>query len=311
MSSPLIPQHSKDPLVEKLVGETGDPQVVKAAGRALAVRAIPDVLAALKDAVAHELQLEVQAVETVRFTAAGDVAPNGVMVVVGSATSPDALAIQAGPDTVGLLISALFGGDPDQPADPVERRLSPIETELVATLFNAVAHAFNGTGERAMKLALPVGPPVSGGDIAKLQLRDGPAARIDFKLSSPAGIGTLRVTMPQRVLLSHRGQGRAGSQAEPPTSGSWKQRFGEEVMRASVTLEAAIPLAKMNLGEVAALKPGQVIPFPADAQSNTRLSARRKTVFVCEFGKLGNHFTVRVRHPYDAGKEFMDELVSG
>ncbi|TIL62581.1 MAG: flagellar motor switch protein FliM, partial [Mesorhizobium sp.] len=45
--------------------------------------------------------------------------------------------------------------------------------------------------------------------------------------------------------------------------------------------------------------------------SHARLSARDKTLFVCEFGKLGQNYTVRVRHPYDAGQDFIDGLMPG
>ncbi|RVC06359.1 flagellar motor switch protein FliM, partial [Mesorhizobium sp. M7A.F.Ca.CA.002.15.2.1] len=31
--------------------------------------------------------------------------------------------------------------------------------------------------------------------------------------------------------------------------------------------------------------------------------------FVCEFGKLGQNYTVRIRQPYDAGQDFIDGLM--
>ena len=46
------------------------------------------------------------------------------------------------------------------------------------------------------------------------------------------------------------------------------------------------------------------------AQSKALLSARQKTLFVCEFGKLGKNYTVRIRHPFDAGQDLMDGLLS-
>ena len=54
---------------------------------------------------------------------------------------------------------------------------------------------------------------------------------------------------------------------------------------------------------------GQVIELEGDAQSQAKLSARQKTLFVCEFGKLGQNYTVRIRHPFDAGQDFIDGLV--
>ena len=82
-------------------------------------------------------------------------------------------------------------------------------------------------------------------------------------------------------------------------------------MRSTVTLEATMPLARLTLGDLAGFEPGQVIEFEETAQSHAKLSARDKTLFVCEFGKLGQNYTVRIRHPYDAGQDFIDGLMPG
>ena len=65
-------------------------------------------------------------------------------------------------------------------------------------------------------------------------------------------------------------------------------------MRSSVRLEAMMPLTRLTLGEIAGLHEGQIIEIDATAQSAALLSARNKTLFVCEFGKLGQNYTVRV-----------------
>ena len=270
----------------------------------------PDLLSELEDLVSFPLEMEVEAVEVVRFGEAKPTRPQfEAMTIVPSKSSPDALAILADADLVGLLVGAVFGGDPVLPAEPLGRKPSPIELQLVASLFASVATAFNGSGDRALDLRFPIAAPSSGAELSKIVLRDGPAVKIVFRVSSSAGFGTLSVTMPQRVLLSHRGEAVQAA-SEVATPGAWKARFGEEVMRSNVKLEATIPLSRMTLAELEDLPVGQVIEFPQDAQANARLSARRKTIFVCEFGKLGSQFTVRVRHPYDAGQEFMDGLIS-
>jgi flagellar motor switch protein FliM len=65
----------------------------------------------------------------------------------------------------------------------------------------------------------------------------------------------------------------------------------------------------MALGELAGIHVGQLIEFQESAPSQAKLSARHKTLFVCEFGKLGQNYTVRIRHPFDAGKDLMDGLL--
>jgi flagellar motor switch protein FliM len=92
---------------------------------------------------------------------------------------------------------------------------------------------------------------------------------------------------------------------------AWRSRFNEEVMRSKVELKATVPLMKVPLGELAQLQVGQVLELDENARSETRLSARGRTVFVCEFGKLGQHYTVRVRQPFDARQEVLDGLLAG
>lgn len=118
------------------------------------------------------------------------------------------------------------------------------------------------------------------------------------------------LTMPQRVLLKHRGDTGVAERAAAPAT-EWRERFSEEVMRSSVTLEATMPLARLTLGDLAGFAEGQTIELEENAQGQARLSARGKTLFVCEFGKLGQNYTVRIRHPFDAGQDFIDGLLPG
>lgn len=71
-----------------------------------------------------------------------------------------------------------------------------------------------------------------------------------------------------------------------------------------------MPLTRLTLGDLANLQVGQVIDFDETAQSRARLSARGQTLFVCEFGKLGQNYTVRIKHPFDAGQDFIDGLMA-
>ncbi|HXE03023.1 MAG TPA: FliM/FliN family flagellar motor switch protein, partial [Methyloceanibacter sp.] len=160
-----------------------------------------------------------------------------------------------------------------------------------------------------LDIRFPIPPAITGDELQKQLLRDGPAAKLVFELSTSKSKGTLELFMPHRVLLSHRAE-RPGA-ADRAVAAKWGAHFGEEIMRSVVRLDAAIPMAPMTLGELAALQVGQVIEMPKTAQAETRLSAREKTLFVCEFGKIGANYTVRVRHPFDAGQQFIDGLFPG
>jgi len=297
-------------IVEKLVGATGEPARVKGAGRMLAERAIADIVKNLNETLASPVEVALKNVDLARI---GDIRPPAggfqAMSVVAAAASADALLMLLDADAIALIVGALFGADPEMPFIPIERDLSPTELEIADMTFRAAALAINGSGQRSLDIRLPLRPAVTGADLQKQILRDGPAVRIVFVISNGSGSGTLELYMPQRVLLKHRAG--PGDSAGSVSSHIWSARFGEEIRRSSVRLDAVIPLARMTLGEIALLQPGQIVPMADATPGDTRLCARNKTLFTCEFGKLGQHYTVRIKQPYDENRDIIEGLLPG
>ncbi|HEY4192735.1 MAG TPA: FliM/FliN family flagellar motor switch protein [Mesorhizobium sp.] len=297
-------------IVERLVGETGEPNQVMAAARALAERALPAIMLGLQQNMATSISMEIAAIELVRFIEARPPATNHAMTIAASASSPDALVLSIDNDALAVVVSTLFGGDPQDAVAPIARELSPLETEVATMIFEQVAQAINGSGPRAFEFKLPLPLAITGTEMMKHILRDGPGVRVVFSMATPMSRGTMALMMPQRVLLKHRGDtGAPAKDAAPATE--WRDRFSEEVMRSTVTLEATMPLGRLTLGDLDGLDVGQVIELEETAQTQARLSARGQTLFICEFGKLGQNYTVRIRHPFDAGQDFIDALLPG
>ena len=282
------------------------------AARALAGRAAPDAAAKLNASLASPVGLEVETVELTRFAAGRpEDASNHAMVIAPSSSSPDALMLLLDPDAAAVLVAALFAGDPDLPVTPIRRPLSPTEAAVAGLAFSALAQAVNGSGERAFDLRFPLPAALTGAELEKQAVRDGPAVSVAFRVFSNGGSGTLTMLMPQRILLKHRGDTVRGSSQDKAAERRWGERLGGEVMRSTVQLTATMPLARLTLGEVAGLHAGQVLGIAAEAQHGVQLCARKKTLFVCDFGKLGQNYTVRIRHPFNAAQDLMDGLLSG
>jgi flagellar motor switch protein FliM len=308
MTSPGSPSEARSLIIERLVGDSGEAVQVIEAGRAMAERAVPLLQKSLTGELGVPVIVDLRAVEVSRVPEARSRAGDTfALTVVGSVASSDAMTLVIDAPAIAIMVCTLFGGDPDLPVSPIERDLSQIETDVSTMVFQQVALALNGSGRRSLDLRLPVPRAMSGTEAKRRVLRDGAAIRIVLGISTPADSGTVTVTMPQRIVLASRDG--AATVSEDDHSASWRARFSEEVMRSTVALEATMPLARLTLGDLADFEIGQVIEFEETAQSQARLSARGKTLFVCEFGKLGQNYTVRIRHPYDAGQDFIDGLM--
>ena len=311
MTSPGNPSQTRALIIERLVGDSGEAAQVIGVGRGMAERALTVLQKALAGELGAPVTVDLQAVEVGRVPEARSRAGDAfALTIVPSPTSADAMTLVMDAHAVAVMVCALFGGDPDQPVSPIERDLSQIEADVATTVFQEVASALNGSGRRSLELRLPVPKATSGGEAKRRVLRDGAAVRIVFGVSTPTDTGTITVMIPQRVLLSTRGATAKTDDGET-SEFDWRARFSEEVMRSTVQLEATMPLARLTLGDLAAFEPGQVIEFEENAQLNARLSARDKTLFVCEFGKLGQNYTVRISRPHDAGQDFIDGLMPG
>ena len=308
MTSPGSPAEVRSLIIERLIGDSGEAAQVIGTGRAMAERAAPLLQKSLTSEIGVPVTVDLRAVEVSRVSEARSRAGDTfAMTIVASSTSSDAMTLVIDAPAIAIMVCTLFGGDPDLPVSPIERDLSQIEVDVSTMVFQQVAQALNGSGRRSLDLRLPVPRAMSGTEAKRHVLRDGAAVRIVLGISTPAETGAVTVTMPQRIVLASRdGAATAG---EGDLSASWRARFSEEVMRSTVALEATMPLARLTLGDLADLEIGQVIEFEETAQSRARLSARGQTLFVCEFGKLGQNYTVRIRHPYDAGQDFIDGLM--
>ena len=159
------------------------------------------------------------------------------------------------------------------PVSPIERDLSPIETDVATMVFQEVAQALNGSGRRSLELRLPVPRAISGTEAKRRVLRDGAggAHRLrhldagrqrhghgDDAAAHPAGKHAASPTPRQR--------GTTG-----PTGGQRFSRRGDALDGDARGDHAAGPHDARRL---AGFEPGQVIEFEETAQSQAKLSAR-------------------------------------
>jgi flagellar motor switch protein FliM len=310
MNTTASPAEPRDVVIERLLGDTGEPEKVLAAARRLAERAATSVAEAINQALPTSVFVEVGEVKLGRMMDAKAGKGNHAMTVAPTRLSPDGLVMTFDPQAIAILVNLMFGGEPSRDIAPIDRDLSSIELSVVSLLIQDVARAMNSQGpDGGLGVKLPAPEAITGATMKKHVFRDGPSARIVLTVSTTASRGTLTLTLPQRVLVSDRRPAEVETSAAPTTE--WRSRFSDELMRSTVKLEASMPIGRMTLGELTGLEVGQVIELAENTQSNAVIAARGKTLFACEFGKLGQNYTVRIRRPFDSTEETIEGIVAG
>ncbi len=128
MANAVSPADARAYILERLVGETGEPDKVVEAGRKLGKRTVAELDERLNRHFSFPLEFEMGRIEIARMAQAlSQSAENHAVTVAASQSSPDALLLDMDGDCVSLLVGAFLGADPDLPLVPIGRPLSEIE----------------------------------------------------------------------------------------------------------------------------------------------------------------------------------------
>ncbi|MGO4439402.1 FliM/FliN family flagellar motor switch protein [Rhizobium sp. RAF56] len=219
--------------------------------------------------------------------------------------------LACGSGFVITLMEHLLGAHPDTIEEALLRELSVIELDMAVTVFDKLA------------TVLKSGVAPMSGFQPKLDaphnIEDKPKAAFDYPeefavavaMSVTLGKTTsqIKVIVPQKVFLK--------TTIVPPTpanvsaaSDAWAEQIGEQVRRSQVTLEARIRLQPQTLGTISRLAVGDVIPFMDNGDVSVEVSANSKDLYICEFGRSGENYTVRVKDNINSDGDLLKHLMN-
>jgi flagellar motor switch protein FliM len=210
------------------------------------------------------------------------------------------------------LMEHMLGARAEDMEAAVARPLSVIELDLSVMVFDKIAHvlrsAVNASGGFEPYLDLPY-------NVEEISTRitddsDDFAAAITMTISVGKSISQIVIIVPQRDLLRTV---VSAPRAKNPTASSqtWSDQLSEQVRRSQVTLEARIRLQSLTLETISKLAVGDTIPF-IDNTGDVRVevSANSKDLYICEFGRSGENYTVRVKDNVNSDDELLRHLMN-
>ncbi len=208
------------------------------------------------------------------------------------------------------LVENMLGAVSDSIEDPEPRPLSKIELDVAAMMFDRVSSVLTtavGGGNGFEPLLGPAHnaetrkPPEDG-------IEDPFAAMINMAVGIGPVLSTFHVVIPQGVLLKSAITAPKPANA-PKTRVEWSEQLGEQVRRSKVTLEARIRLESQTLDTVSRLQAGDIIPFNEAADVRVEVNANGRKLYVCEFGRSGARYTVRVKDTYGSEEELLQHII--
>ncbi len=208
------------------------------------------------------------------------------------------------------LMEHMLGARPEDMEAAVARPLSIIELDLSVMVFEKIANvlrsAVNASGGFEPYLDPPYNVenrPAAGDDGNDF------AAAIAMTISLGKSLSQIVIIVPQRDLLRTV---VSAPRAKNPTAASqaWSDQLSEQVRRSQVTLEARIRLESLTLDTISKLAVGDVIPFMDTGDVRVEVSANSKDLYICEFGRSGENYTVRVKDNVNSDDELLRHLMN-
>lgn len=210
------------------------------------------------------------------------------------------------------LMEHMLGARPEDMEAAVARPLSVIELDLSVMVFDKIANVLRSAVNAPGGFEPYLDPPYNVEEIPA-SIADGNddfAAAITMTVSLGKSLSQIVIIVPQRDLLRTV---VSAPRAKKPTSASqsWSEQLSEQVRRSQVTLEARIRLQSLTLDTISKLAVGDVIPF-MDNTGDVRVevSANSKDLYICEFGRSGENYTVRVKDNVNSDDELLRHLMN-
>lgn len=210
------------------------------------------------------------------------------------------------------LMEHMLGARPEDMEVAIARPLSVMELDLSVMLFDKIANVLRSAVNAPGGFEPYLDPPrnIEDNPAPIADGNDDFAAAITMMISLGKCVSEIVIVVPQRDLLRTV---ISAPRAKNPTAASqaWSEQLSEQVRRSQVTLEARIRLQSLTLDTISKLAVGDVIPF-MDNTGDVRVevSANAKDLYICEFGRSGENYTVRVKDNVNSDDELLRHLMN-
>lgn len=210
------------------------------------------------------------------------------------------------------LVEALLGAAPEGIEEPAPRPLSQIEIDVAVPLFEKIADVLRTAVNAPGGFEPIVERPLNGVSRPKPDpmVQDIHAGAIDMTIGFGPVLSAFSVIVPQSVLLKTTVVFPKGSGQQRRAKAEWTEQLEEQVRRSAVTIEARVRLEKLTLDTISRLQPGDVIPFHDTQDVRVDVNANGRDLYVCEFGRSGAKYTVRVKDTHGSEQDILRHIMS-
>lgn len=213
-------------------------------------------------------------------------------------------------DFIFTAVEVVFGADGSEPPEEDGRAFSNIEMKLCARLAEMIAAMLSTAFGVVTKATFRFERLETRMHFAVVGRRSAQAAAAKFLLQAINRGGEMFVILPYAALQTVRRELSSATADVGSRDPGWARQMRAGVTRAEVTLRAILEEKETTLGDIARMKPGQVIPLSATPRTPVKLEANSQALFWCQLGQADGVYKLRVDDVVDPEQEFLGDLIS-
>ncbi|MGX5734412.1 flagellar motor switch protein FliM [Bosea thiooxidans] len=221
-------------------------------------------------------------------------------------------------DFVFTMIEMLFGADGSEPPfkhEPSfpedERSYTNIEIQVAQVMCEMAAKNLQSAFAPVCDVTFTLDRMETRMYFATLGSRSNLAVKAQLLVQGLDSSGQMFIVIPQTALNPIRQNlARVQSGMSSARDPRWSKQIKTEVNKTEVRLKAILEERPMTLGDICALKIGQVIELQASPRSPVQLQCNDETVFWCQLGQRDGSYVLRVQDSASHEQEFLDDILS-
>jgi flagellar motor switch protein FliM len=195
---------------------------------------------------------------------------------------------------IGMVECLLGGSDPDQ-LDIAARPLSGIELDMSLVVFEQLNDSLrNLVAAKPDAKARARNPQPEHPEAEDDAIADFHAVALTLDIEFGAVAAPLTLILPQSVLLKTKVKSSKLNKKADGNKGEWAERLSDRVSKSQISLQAAVALEPLELGEISRLQPGDLIAFAHNGDIEVTLSANGQPLYTCALGRAGTRYMVKV-----------------
>jgi flagellar motor switch protein FliM len=214
-------------------------------------------------------------------------------------------------DFIFSMVEVVFGADGSEPPEEDGRTFSNIEMKLCAKLAEMIAETLGQAFSVATRATFRLERLETRMHFAVIGRRNAQAAAAKFLLQAINRGGEMFAILPHSGLQMVR---RALSSMSASDLGTrdpgWVKQMRAGVTRAEVTLRAVLEEKEVTLGDIARMRPGDLLALSATPKTPVKLEANEQALFWCQLGQADGVYKLRVDDVFDPEQEFLGDILN-